>query len=578
MVRTIEQFTAPPTAAAIGGGFVSIPVGHLLPAWFACQGIEIGIGEFRAWLACHEMVKRRGFAPEGTQPTYGFAELATLLGVTQPRARLLVHALVTAGLLTWSESAITFPDPPPLPDDLFGPFADTIGRGKGSIAVPRPLLRFLVKGACTARIAVSLAALFRCLSCRGGLPDGWGRLKSSWIARAFRVGQRQVVAARNELVELGWLIPEGDNRQHAMNRWGRAYRIDLRWMPPTPPIARSAPPPPLQTARSAPPLLHHNPLREEIKNQNPASGGPAGVWLKDSGTQRPGSAPVVVIVTPPGPAVSITFASAGPGRAPIPASPTRSSVPVPLPNPGRPATAPTILSAVVAAPVASPVVPRPPGPGPAPAILPRPRLDDVGLEDLKDNGRLFELLGQAIERKLIGSSEADRLRFVGAAEHALAIGKGNPPGLFIRLVRSRLWRYLTQEDEDRAQARIKAFLRGPEPASLGSRPLGSPFRATISEEAARIGGLAGGVGIGEGGGPGSRPAGGMGRGPASDAEIVKAVRAAMIRAGIFRDPFPEFVKKYPEWDQERWDRAMGAMDGPSRVPGLGFGTGRWAEK
>jgi hypothetical protein len=278
MVRSTQEFTAPTTPAAIGGGFVSLPVTQILAVWFACQGIDLGIGEFRAWIACIEMVKRRTFARDGTQPTYGLAELARLLGVTQPRARLLVQNLVDAGFLTWSESAITFPKPSPLPDDLLGPFADTIGRGKGDLVIPRTLLRFLARGATTALIAVALAALFRCLSYRRGQPDGRGRFKASWIARAFRVGHRQVVDARKQLVELGWLIPEGDDRQWAMNRWGRAYRINLDWNPTAQPISRSAPPPPAPAARSAPPCLDRNPLREEeIQNQNPASGGPAGV-------------------------------------------------------------------------------------------------------------------------------------------------------------------------------------------------------------------------------------------------------------------------------------------------------------
>src|SRR4051794_4879380 len=104
MVRTSELLPPPPMTPAVVGGFLSIPVGHLLAAWFAAQGIELGIGEFRAWLACVEMTKRRSFAREGTQPAYGFAELARLLDVTQPRARLLVRDLVAAGLLTWSGS------------------------------------------------------------------------------------------------------------------------------------------------------------------------------------------------------------------------------------------------------------------------------------------------------------------------------------------------------------------------------------------------------------------------------------------------------------------------------------------
>ena len=60
--------------------------------------------------------------------------------------------------------------------------------------------------------------------------------------------------------------------------------------------------------------------------------------------------------------------------------------------------------------------------------LPSPTLAEVRIEDLKDTVRLLELHRQAIGRELIGGSEAERLKFVGAAEHALAIGRGNPLG------------------------------------------------------------------------------------------------------------------------------------------------------
>jgi hypothetical protein len=150
-----------------------------------------------------------------------------------------------------------------------------------------------------------------------------------------------------------------------------------------------------------------------------------------------------------------------------------------------------------------------------------PRLDDVRLEDLKDTGRLLVLLEQAIAREVVGESEADRLRFVAAAEHAMAVGKENPPGLFCHLIRGRLWRYLTQSDEDLASSRLKRHEFGA-PREVGSGPrsalLGTP-------------------------------------GLSSDAEMVKAVRAALIRAGIFRDPFPMFEARNPGWTRERWDRA-----------------------
>jgi hypothetical protein len=103
-------------------------------------------------------------------------------------------------------------------------------------------------------------------------------------------------------------------------------------------------------------------------------------------------------------------------------------------KPGRPAerrgrVTPTALSV---APGPSPAVP---GPSPARGDLPAPRLADVRVEDLKDSERLMELLAQAVTRGMVTVSEADRLRFVASAEHALAIGQGNPAGLFVHWVR-----------------------------------------------------------------------------------------------------------------------------------------------
>jgi hypothetical protein len=157
--------------------------------------------------------------------------------------------------------------------------------------------------------------------------------------------------------------------------------------------------------------------------------------------------------------------------------------------------------------------------------LPAPTLNDVRVEDLKDTGRLLRLHAQALARELVGSSEADRLRFVGAAEHALALGKGNPPGLFMYLVRGRLWRYLTQGDEDRAHARIKRELRGTPPSGPG------PGASAC---------WAGAV-------------------PSADAVVVREVRAAVIRAGHYRDPYAAFARVTPGWTRGRWERALSEL-------------------
>jgi hypothetical protein len=452
MVRVSGQIRGDTAPSSIAGGFVLVPVSALALAWRTCRSRPLGIGDFRTWLACCEMLARRYGLHDGRQAAYTVAELAGLLGITRKRAAASLRRLEAAGVIQWSDVALRFPDPTDQAVDQG--LEDTIGRGRGAVVIPRRTLRFLAAGARPALIATALGILLRCLSRRRAGFDGRGRVKAGWIARVFGVDLRSVKRARRELVALGWISDEPSD-PWATRRWGPAYRVDLAWSPPATP---GGPPLPLVPAASGPaiatPRSDQEPLREGDRNQEPGPAGPAGVWL--AGIEAEDR-------TPPG---------AGP--------------------------------------------------------IPPPRLDDVRAEDLKDTGRLLELHGQAAARGLVSSSEADRLRFVGAAEHALAIGRGNPPGLFIHLVRGKLWRYLTQEDEDRAHARIKARLAVPASA-----------RPTI--------GLA-------------VMGGGSGRTP-GDAEVVRSVREAAIRVGIYRDPFPEFARLNPGWSRQRWERALAAVAG-----------------
>jgi hypothetical protein len=144
--------------------------------------------------------------------------------------------------------------------------------------------------------------------------------------------------------------------------------------------------------------------------------------------------------------------------------------------------------------------------------------------DLKDTGRLLALYNQAIARSLVTTSERDRLRFVGAAEHARAIGTRNPCGLFVRLVRCGLWSFLTQDDEDAANDRLKRHLYG-NPLASNEPPSSYPtVRAieTLSE----------------------------------DARLVRSIRTALARTSYRGDTFPLLKRERPEWTRERWDRAL----------------------
>jgi hypothetical protein len=466
--------------ATIAGGFVLISVAGLIAAWRACRRAPLGTGDFRAWLAAREMVARRRAADRDRSPTYTFAELAKLTGVSQRAARTSVRRLQVAGLIEWSDRAIAFPEPPTPPAGL----DDTIAGGKGDVAIPRRMLKLLVDGARPALIAVTLAIVLRCLSRRRGGFNGRGRVKASWVSATFGIDLSRVKIARAELVELGWIQPEPSD-QWAMNRWGKAYTINLDWdrasteghqsLPPPPPEGRQSPPPDLQT-----------PIPSGRVNHQEPAGGPTGFSIEDSEEKTaPRDREPVGTKPVPAPAPTATGTNPANRMTTIPTEATRSST------------------------------------TPAPT-LPAPKLADVRPEDLKDTGRLLELFDQAMAQKLIGPSEADRLKFVAAAEHALAIGKANPCGLFAYLIRGACWRYITQADEDQANGRIKAHLRGPAPPCVT-------------------------LGVGR---PSSRPA------LSEDAKVVLRVRAALSAAGYRGDPFPQVRRHDASWTRERWDAAL----------------------
>lgn len=504
---------------SIAGGFVQVPAASLMAAWRACRSDPLGIGDFRTWLACREMVARRCLAEQGRAPAYSFAELARLLGVAEKRARASANRMVTAGLLRWSEHDIGFPEPPGEPDPAL---EDSIGRGRGDLAIPRRILRYMAAGARPALISTVLGVLLRCLSRRRGGFHGRGRVKSAWIARAFGVDLRRVKKARRELVALGWIHPEPSG-QRAENLWGRAFgtvtRIDLTWDRPAPAEGRSLPPlVPADRPEIATPSVNQEPFQERNQHQEPGSAGPAGIRLAESeGGRKPLLAPTSPAATQP--AVPPASPPAAMACEPAP-SPTMASRPPIRPAAASPGGPPTARPATPSTP--SPAVPGPVRPK---GDLPPPRLADVRVEDLKDTGRLLELLGQAVARGLVTGSEGDRLRAVSAAEHALAIGEVNPGGLFAYLIRNGLWQYITQEDEDRANARIKAFLRGPELPRVKAafRP---PSRPALSEDARAVGEL----------------------------------RRAFAAARYPGDPFPQVRRHDPSWTRGRWDEALTELE------------------
>jgi hypothetical protein len=102
--------------------------------------------------------------------------------------------------------------------------------------------------------------------------------------------------------------------------------------------------------------------------------------------------------------------------------------------------------------------------------------------DLRDTGRLLDLYEQAKAAGALGHSEANLLRFVTAAEHATVKGTKNPCGLFIDLVKKKLWHYCTEGDEEAARARLKQTLYGVSRVRPPAPPPPKPKRVELSDD------------------------------------------------------------------------------------------------
>ena len=237
---------------SVAGGFVRISVRALACAW---EGTA-GVGEFRAWLACWEIQARRQGRPATSLRT---SELARLLGVTPRTARSIATRLQRDGWLDPSGVLVLRTNDPAVGHR----FTDSIGKGQGSLIIPRRVLRYLAAGASRATIATVLGILLRCLSRHRNGFESRGRIKASWIALAFGLDLRRIKAARTELERLDWIQAE-PGLQRIENRHGRAYRINLAW---TPPGAGMTPPQPESGRVIATPSLNQDLLPGRNENQ-----------------------------------------------------------------------------------------------------------------------------------------------------------------------------------------------------------------------------------------------------------------------------------------------------------------------
>src|SRR5215471_14774234 len=265
------------------GGFIFLTVQQLCLLWWAYRARLIHLRDFRVWFAAQEMTARRCQIDAGQVLAYTPRELHKLVGgVGGEHLRASLRRLETTGLLTWSNTTLTFATSP---TDLRGvhDLADfhtlysAIPNHRRRVPVPRQAIRLIASGGRPTVIATILGHLIRCLYYREHRCISGGWCKASWIAEVFRLDLRNIKAARKHLVTIGWLqmrpLP-----QRLCNRWGSYSRISLSWtrapMAPAPQdsshLASPGSPPPLDLSTTELPLPHkHQQPFQEFKHQQP---------------------------------------------------------------------------------------------------------------------------------------------------------------------------------------------------------------------------------------------------------------------------------------------------------------------
>lgn len=426
------------------GGFCLVPGRALIAAWWGYRAGFLRLYDLRVWLACFEAVERRCGVSANRIPRFDFGEIHSLVGgVGGEHVRKAVTRLERLGLLRWST---TGPDlrvrEAVLPSEVQAEVEHSVSRSFGCerrVPVPRRILRLLAAEGTRALVATALGHLLRCSFFRAGLCFSRGTCKASWVAEVFGVDMRNVKRARKHLAQLGWLSSEL-TRQRTLNRHGAVVALNPAWSPREPkrsprrdgctsPAERGLPPPRAFSTTSLPPPYENRKLLRKIQEPEPAPRGPAGVQAGKGREAQPSwrENPLAH------PRVDSTarLRENAPTHRALPAQHSQSQSTTP--------------------PHRHPAVPHSPTARPR-----RPSLRHVIIDDLRDPHRLAALYDQAVSAGLVTRCEADRLNFFAAAARARAKGTSNPCGLFMALVRQRLWAYMTQADEDAARAQLLA--------------------------------------------------------------------------------------------------------------------------
>lgn len=399
----------------IQGGYKAQTATQIANVISAYDAGEITLGGVRIYFSALVSVASREAAKRSRNrerrrgevvPQFFINELSRTSEMPLSRARREVRTLKRLGLLTFGESEIVFASSPregsfELRDYLAGnrsPFRP--------IPLPRPLLRFLARCSKASTIKTALAYSARGLTLsRQGEITGKGSVKATWIASVMNLSERGVRSARSELLELGWITDDENSFQRKLNRDGAYFTINLSWKD-------------LRSSKER--VIHREGSEGAIKS--PVA---ERVPVDNSLTSSPIFAP---------PTVKNCTNFAPPYKDKKTSSYEESK---------NQKTKPYRLNPTGVCKT------KKEGEN-------KPRIFDVKQEDLGNFSRVEELFFQAVKKGLIEPTEAGAINFLAAAVRARTV-LGDAPRVFMGIVRGKLWRNITQADEDRALSALRRY-------------------------------------------------------------------------------------------------------------------------
>jgi len=485
--------------------------------WWLYRESHITRRQLRVWFAVNEMAERRRYTSVGAsrKPAYGIAELANLVGGRGSATALRelkadAKRLAAIGLVTISKHEVVFAtsieqlrlelDPE---IGLKGFFAflenPVLNNGRGTVPVPRRMLRALAAGFGRAETGYIMAALIRSVFWRAKerryRVDG--RMKLADVEKTFGISRRALTNARRNLIDLGWLQPLAIPQWQA-NKWGVHDVVDVDWKRPSPTAVGGG---------------------EDLPQQVESAGESASPHPQNAGESASPSKQV--------PSTRFITRTLGPrGEASSRPDPSGVSLEGDL---GRRKKK------------------TPHGGGGHPRTH-APNIRNVQSADLRDTDRLLELHRQALEARLCPNARLSELDFLALANRAR--NRGHKPGaLFSWYLRQSKTEYITDSDEDAARARLRQHRRALPVDDVMARALPgllSPRSKGNQEE--------GGIALGELMQPSEAPAEVEERMISEEHErfVQACVRVAQQRR--IADPF-RVAEAAKGWSRAQWDDA-----------------------